>query len=160
MPRKRCCGLVVDEPHCGKFIPEGIADSSTVVLGVEELEAIRLKDLLGYDQSICANEMGLSRPTFQRVLRSARAKVALALVEGQTINIQGGNYMVKNRIFECSKCGHTWEVEPCTDGGKHGYEIPCPKCGSMDKLKIDAEGQKHACAGRGHAHGGGCCCGH
>lgn len=157
MPRKRCCGLVVNEPYCTTFIPAGVPNSAIVVLGIEELEALRLKDLLEYDQCTCASEMGLTRPTFQRILHSARAKVTAALVKGQKIVIQGGNYMVKNRIFECVKCGHVWEVEPCTNGGKHGYEIPCPKCGSMEKIKIDAEGRRHACAGKGH---GGGCCGH
>lgn len=71
---------------------------------------------------------------------------------------------MKNRKFECQDCSYTWEVEPCTKGGKHGYEIACPKCGSMKKIKIDESGQKHVCGGgshHGHEHGhGGGCCGH
>ena len=39
-----------------------------------------------------------------------------------------------NRVFQCLDCNHQWEVEPCTEGGKHGYEIPCPTCGSEKKL--------------------------
>jgi phage FluMu protein Com len=64
----------------------------------------------------------------------------------------------KNRRFECEDCGHIWEVEPCTAGGMHGYEIPCPKCGSMNKIKIGDDGQRHMCGGGHHEHGGGCCC--
>lgn len=66
-----------------------------------------------------------------------------------------------NRKFECQDCGHVWEVEPCTNGGKHGYELACPKCGSMKKIKISEDGQKHVCSGGHHGeheHGG--CCGH
>lgn len=158
MPRKRCCGWVDMAPDCRRFVP----DSATVnpqqtVLHMEEMEALRLKDLEGLEQGDCAVEMGLSRPTFQRVLRSARQKVAEALLLGNVIIIDGGNYKMKNRVFECVDCAHVWEVAPCSEGGKHGYEIACPNCGSMKKLKLD-NGVKHACAG-GHGHGGGGCCG-
>jgi len=157
MPRKRCCGLIETEPTCQQFTAEGEQKANFVELRVEELEALRLKDLGRIDQGDCAMAMGLSRPTFQRLLQSARTKVALALVEGQSIIIKGGNYMVKNRVFECQECSHKWEVEPCVEGGKHGYEIPCPQCGSMKKNKLD-NGVKHACGGgHDHEHGGGCC---
>lgn len=158
MPRQRCCGLVDEEPVCRKFLPEGEQGQKPVVVQIEELEAIRLKDIKEYEQAICAAVMGLSRPTFQRILHSARRKIAAALVEGRAIVIEGGNYIMKNRVFECVDCHHVWEVEPCTEGGKHGYEIACPQCGSMKKMKLD-NGVKHACGGQ-HGHGGGCCGGH
>ena len=169
MARKRCCGLIEHEPDCQRFISEGHKKSKVIELGVEELEAVRLKDLGSLDQADCAAAMGLSRATFQRILQSARRKIAMALVEGRSIIIKGGNYMVKNRVFECQDCGHKWEVEPCTAGGKHGYEIACPQCGSMKKNKISEDGAKHACGGghghghdhgHDHKHGGGCCGGH
>ena len=165
MPRKRCCGLIEREPQCQRFMPEGPQQVKAVELRVEELEAVRLKDLGRMDQAGCAATMGLSRATFQRILQSARTKIAMALVEGWSIIIKGGNYMVKNRVFECQDCMHKWEVEPCTAGGKHGYEIPCPLCGSMNKNKLSEDGTKQACGG-GHDHGhdhkhdGGCCGGH
>ncbi|MBP2636364.1 MAG: hypothetical protein H6Q72_2271 [Firmicutes bacterium] len=166
MPRQRCCGLVDEEPVCRKFSPENEQGEKPVVLLYEELEAIRLKDIKEYEQAICASVMGLSRPTFQRILHAARRKIATALVEGRAIVIEGGNYIMKNRVFECVECQHVWEVPPCTEGGKHGYEISCPKCGSMKKMKLD-NGAKHACGGQpqhehehGHGHGGGCCGGH
>ena len=62
-----------------------------------------------------------------------------------------------NRIFECAACGDTWQEPDCTAGGKHGYEIACPKCGSMHKLRIEADGQKTSCGGHQGGHGG--CCG-
>lgn len=46
------------------------------ILKLEELEAIRLKDLEGLEQEECAEKMEVSRPTFQRILLSAREKVA------------------------------------------------------------------------------------
>jgi predicted DNA-binding protein (UPF0251 family) len=158
MARQRCCGLVEEEPYCRRFTADDGGDTDLIVLQVEELEAVRLKDLTGMDQSASAASMGLSRATFQRILQSARGKIALALVTGQTIMIQGGSYMVKNRKFQCQDCNHIWEVAPCSEGGKHGYEIECPQCGSMKKIKIAEDGQKHVCGGgHGHHHGGGCC---
>jgi hypothetical protein len=102
--------------------------------------------------------MGVSRATFQRILGAARLKIATALVEGRPIIIRGGNYLIKNRVFECLDCGHLWEEEPCTAGGKHGFEIACPKCGNMKKLRLD-NGIVHTCSGgpRGEQGHGGCC---
>ena len=161
MPRRRCCGWVDQEPQCRRFTPESRTDAQPVAVGVEELEAVDLKDLEELDQAACAAVMNVSRPTFQRILQAAREKIAMALVQGRTILIEGGSYMVKNRVFECRDCGHTWEVAPCTEGGKHGYELACPQCGSMSKMKVDESGVKHACGGQhhghGHSHGGGCC---
>lgn len=160
MPRKRCCGFIEEYPVCRKFQSTHTDQTNCIVLALEEMESVRLKDLEGLDQEECAKAMNLTRPTFQRLLASARFKIASALVNGQTIIIEGGHYQVKNRVFECLDCGEIWEVEPCSEGGKHGYEIACPKCGSMKKTKI-VDGERHACGGAGH-HGhenGGCGCG-
>lgn len=161
MPRRRCCGLIDDAIVCQTFIPLGQSCLEEINIKLEELEAIRLKDKVGLDQAECAASMGVSRATFQRILGAARSKIASALVEGRPIIIRGGNYLMKNRVFECVGCGHVWEVEPCAAGGKHGYEIACPKCGSMKKMKL-GNGSKHTCSGQHHdGHGqGGCCGGH
>ncbi len=159
MPRKRCCGIIDEYPVSCKFVSTQ-NERETISLGAEEVEAVRLKDMKGYDQAECARKMGLTRPTFQRILAAARKKIATALAEGKTIMIEGGNFIMKPRVFECLDCGETWEEAPCTEGGKHGYEIACPKCGSMNKVKI-TDGERHACGGHeGHGHGGGCGCGH
>lgn len=156
MPRRRCCGIVDSEPVCRRFAPLEQDSGQPVTLHFEEMEAIRLKDHKGMDQADCALTMGLSRPTFQRILHSARSKVATALVEGRAINIEGGNYIMKNRVFECSGCQHIWEEAPCSESGRHGYEIACPKCGGMKKMKL-VNGIKHACGGGHHGSEGGCC---
>jgi len=160
MPRQRCCGKIDEEPVCQKFHPDQGPAEPAVILFYEEVEALRLKDLEGLDQEGCAEKMALTRPTFQRLLQSARRKVSTAIVEGRTIMITGGNYQMSNRVFECVDCTHVWEEAPCTAGGKHGYEIACPKCGSMRKTKL-MNGVRHACGGHGHSHehgqGGGCC---
>ena len=71
-----------------------MAQLEEVVLGVDEVEAIRLKDYVGLDQEECAMRMNLAQSTFQRILTQARAKVASALVQGKALRIEGGNYLV------------------------------------------------------------------
>ena len=72
-------------------IEEGTEENQ---LKLEELEAIRLKDLLGLEQEECAVRMEVSRPTFQRILLSAREKVADSLLNGKAIRIEGGNFRI------------------------------------------------------------------
>lgn len=108
------------------------------VLSVEELEAVRLKDLEGLEQEECAERMQVSRPTFQRVLVSAREKIARALVEGAAIRVEGGNYRVAKREFRCRACGHEFEVPFGT--GQRGVEITCPRCGAGEVHRTDQNG--------------------
>lgn len=164
MARRRCCGIVAQKPRCKLFCARGSAEEREAVrLCLEEYEAVRRKDYLAQEQAQAAQCMELSRPTFQRVLQSARRKIAQALVEGRTISIEGGNYQMAKRVFECQSCGRIWEEPSCAEGGKHGYEIECPQCGSIEKAKLE-NGKKHVCAGHahagGHGHGGGCCSHH
>ena len=58
-----------------------------IQLNLDELEALRLCDLLGLDQESAGERMGVSRGTVQRLLSSARAKVADALVNGKAVVI-------------------------------------------------------------------------
>ena len=66
---------------------------------------------------------------------------------------------MEERTFECASCGHIWKVEPCSEGGKHGYEIPCPECSGISKLKVMEDGTRSACGGKARGHGGGNGCG-
>lgn len=54
----------------------------------DELEALRLADLEGLYQEAAAERMGVSRPTFARILTRARSAVARALV-GERILVVG-----------------------------------------------------------------------
>ena len=58
-----------------------------VQLSKDEMEAIRLADLQGLYQENAANKMEISRPTFGRILSSARAKIADAFINGKAIEI-------------------------------------------------------------------------
>src|SRR5574344_694836 len=81
-------------PTISYFAPsdEDVSELPKNILKLEELEALRLKDLEGLEQEECADKMEVSRPTFQRILLSAREKVADSLVNGKIILIEGGNF--------------------------------------------------------------------
>lgn len=61
-----------------------------VVLGLDEFEALRLADHEGLYQEAGAQRMGVSRQTFARILDEAHHKLALVLVEGLALRIDGG----------------------------------------------------------------------
>lgn len=88
MKRRRVCGL----PAHSRFGPPGRASGPPIILAVDEYETIRLIDLLGLSQEECALQMGVARTTVQGIYQSARRKIAQALVEGQPLVIQGGEY--------------------------------------------------------------------
>jgi len=94
------CRRVWWEPGVTVFKPSGVEASSLqgVRLSVEEAEAIRLIDARGMEQTVAAKKRRVSQPTFSRVLGSARKKIADALVEGKTIKIEGGDYVVEKGV--------------------------------------------------------------
>ena len=96
MPRPRKCRRVSSRPIHGFYRPQGVPlqDLKGVTLPVEGLEAIRLADAQGLDQETAALRMGVSRPTFSRILSDARRQVARALSSGWAIRIEGGDYEV------------------------------------------------------------------
>ncbi|MBW2989061.1 DUF134 domain-containing protein [Candidatus Woesearchaeota archaeon] len=142
-------------PDVDYFKPRGIPVSSINImeLKLEELEAVRLADYEGIGQVNASKKMGVSQPTFHRILDEARKKIAEALVTGKAIKIYGGTYKMPGRdgtgprgqgpiagrgmgrgqgyggpsACRCPKCGE--EIphvrgNPCTSQ-------KCPKCGSM-----------------------------
>jgi len=136
MPRPHKRRMVAHIPSCDRFQPTGRhpANGEQIRLFWEELEAIRLKDLEGLDQLQAAEKMEVSRPTFQRILRSARNKVAQALVNGLAIRVDGGHFRLTTRLVRCRQCGHKWQSES-QNGGRHkvdGFHLICPECGSDD----------------------------
>ncbi len=59
-----------------------------VYLDYDELEAIRLKDLLELEQGKAAEMMQISQPTFSRIIERARKKVADSIVNGKALKIK------------------------------------------------------------------------
>ncbi len=105
MVRPKKCRMVSMLPDANYFKPAGIPLHylNEIHLSVEEAEALRLKDLEGLEQVEGAVKMGVSRPTFQRVLSSARKKVADALLNGKAIKIEGGNFQIIKPGLCCCK---------------------------------------------------------
>jgi predicted DNA-binding protein (UPF0251 family) len=87
LPRRVCCAIGVRG-----FRPIGKPACATdlVTIGRDELEAIRLADLEGLYQEAAAERMGVSRPTFARIVTHARALVADALVAGKALLVEPG----------------------------------------------------------------------
>jgi predicted DNA-binding protein (UPF0251 family) len=76
--------------HHNCFKPCGMPGHSMdyINLSKDEMEAIRLADFEEMYQEDAAREMEISRPTFSRILNSARKKIATALIEGRAIEIE------------------------------------------------------------------------
>jgi predicted DNA-binding protein (UPF0251 family) len=91
MPRPRKQRRLSRIPKPAIYKPAGVPLDGLrqVVLIPEELEALRLSDLEGLSQNESAIQMGVSRSTFQRILDRAHRQVALALVEGQALYLEG-----------------------------------------------------------------------
>lgn len=120
-------------PTVPYFIPaekdmDGVPEN---ILKLEELEAIRLKDLEGLEQSECAEKMEVSRPTFQRILLSAREKIADSLVNGKIIHIEGGNFTRNICPARCLDCGNEWTESYENMVSIKNGEYACPDCGSQ-----------------------------
>jgi uncharacterized protein len=106
MVKPKKCRLVSSLPGVTYFKPAGIPLKflSEVCISVEEIEALRLKDVEGLEQAEGAARMEISRPTFQRVLSSARKKVAEALVSGKAMRIEGGSFSIAGEAISCPQC--------------------------------------------------------
>ena len=103
MARPHCCRRISREPASPRFGPPGRAAHGRggIVLALDEFEAIRLADFEGLYQEEGATRMGVSRPTFGRILASARRKVARALVAGEGLRIEGGNVEMRGGRRRC-----------------------------------------------------------
>jgi len=85
---------------------------------VEELESIRLKDYQRLSQEEAAEKMGVSQPTFHRIVSEAHRKIAEAFVEGKAIRIEGGNYVILSANNETHV--PIPKVSPGWKRGRHG----------------------------------------
>jgi uncharacterized protein len=157
MARPRRERRIFFQPDVTYFKPAGVPmiHLNETTLSFDELEAIRLIDSEGLDQTKAAKKMKISQSTLSRLLKEGRKKLADAIIQGNSIKIQGGNFkmampkvrglgMGGGRGFGggrmggfaagpsgncvCPKCGYK---EP------HQTGVPClqkrcPKCG--DKM--------------------------
>lgn len=114
----------------------GVSESSStteqfVILTVAEFEAMRLKHYINLNQKEAAEKMGVSQPTFSRILENAHQKATQALMEGKEIKVYGGNIDYKQGFigYGCLNCDKEWEDENASKDKK----VNCPKCES-DKI--------------------------
>ncbi len=126
-PRKK--RNVLYPPKALYFKPQGRQPSNQpdVILTIDEYEAIRLADHRKLKQEEAAKKMNISRPTFTRLIESARNKIAQAIVNGRPIRIEGGDFIfLKNRI-KCRSCGYVWESKTSNTN-----QVNCPSCYSSE----------------------------
>jgi len=95
-----------------------------VQIKIEELEAMRFKDIEGLTQEECAVRMQISRQTFQNVIDEARKKVVTALIGNRAITIGGGHYTKNVCNYKCISCGNETKITY----EEHGPV--CDHCGS------------------------------
>ncbi len=143
MPRPIKCRRVSFMPGATYFKPAGIPMRELEENGVsvEEMEAVRLRDIDGLEQEECARAMNISRQTFQRILESARKKIADALLKGKAIRIEGGHYEMTGRRFRC-RHGHEWNAR--IEAGRPDLPETCPRCDSSEITAVagKAEAEK------------------
>lgn len=130
MPRPTKFRNVEFFPKDTYFVPCGKPKCKIedIVLKLEELEAMRLKDIEGLNQEECAERMNVSRQTFQNIIDSARKKTAIALTEGKAIRISGGHYTTNFCKFKCLECESIYGINYDQD------KKMCPSCGSNKVL--------------------------
>lgn len=75
------------KPDFTLYEPVGRKIEGEIELNADEMEALYLMDYEGLYQEDAANEMGISRPTFSRIIKSARTKTSTALVRGYRLKI-------------------------------------------------------------------------
>ncbi len=130
MARPPCCRRVAALPIAATFgpVPASACAPDQVVIALDEFEAVRLADLEELYQERAAERMGVSRPTFSRIIESAHRKIAEALVSGKSLRIEGGPVRVDAMgISRCPRCGRessgACECSRCR--GDCGVETTC-----------------------------------
>lgn len=92
MPRPRKMKRLGQKPNYNEFGPKGVPNTSFVYLSLEEYETIKLIDKEFKNQEECALSMGVARSTVQKIYSDARTKIATALINGDTLIIEGNDY--------------------------------------------------------------------
>lgn len=76
------------KPHYTSFEASESNSQESIQLLHEEMEALYLMDAKELYQADAASEMGVSRPTFARILKNARQKVTMMLITGSKLQIE------------------------------------------------------------------------
>lgn len=91
MTRPRIPRCIQFKPNVYYFKPQGIPlrQLEEEVIFSDELEALKLYEVDGFDQTQASVKMKISQPTFARLLASANKKIAQAIINGKAIKIEG-----------------------------------------------------------------------
>ena len=132
MGRPKTNRTVKAPPLYAEFKPIGIPGRSLQVqdLSLDEFEALRLADYLGMSQEEAAAEMGVSRPTFARLIEVARKKSVTFLIHGRRLVIGGGPIHFQDNALQCHDCGRLIVVAMTEEMEK------CPACGSTNLVDM------------------------
>jgi predicted DNA-binding protein (UPF0251 family) len=108
------------------FKPSGIRKNQlkNLLMSLDEYEALRLADHLGLEHNQAAEKMSISRPTFTRLISKARNKMAIFLMEGRSLQIEGGAVHFSQNNIKCLDCGNIYSDE------LNREMYICPDCGS------------------------------
>ena len=120
------------QPDVTYFKPARIpmVNLKETVLSFDELEAIRLIDSEKMEQHKAGEKMKISQSTLSRLLRTGRKKLADAIINGQAIKIQGGNFKMaqpRGGRFRAPASGGGGRMGGFAAGP--GGICKCPKCG-------------------------------
>ena len=132
MPRSKKEKIVHSPPLFSVYKPAGIMRSELqrLSLALDEYEAIRLADYLGLDHTEAAQEMGISRSTFSRLIEKARQKTARFFIEGKELCIEGGKIHFRGNVIRCHDCGHMFNIDIGQSISK------CPECHSANLVNL------------------------
>ncbi|RKY55839.1 MAG: hypothetical protein DRP89_02510 [Candidatus Neomarinimicrobiota bacterium] len=138
---------VQEPPKIQGMKPIGVPASflENIVLSIDEYEAIRLADYEGLEHEKAAEIMGISRPTFSRLIDKARSKLADSIVAVKELIIEGGSFSFVNDLIRCLDCGEISRfVNP------NFIPETCPNCKSANIVNLN----QWFSVGRGHRRGG------
>ncbi len=112
---RRVCSF----PNNLSFSPETEGSGDTIILTVDEYEAIRLIDKEGLSQEECSVQLGVARTTAQKIYETARKKLADVLVFGLPLKIEGGDFSL------------------CHGGSEFCYKSECNKIHVKEIFKME-----------------------
>ncbi len=113
MPRPRKHRRVCKIPEVTSFSPTNNFDEingNVIVMNIGEYEAVRLIDYEGMKQEECASQMEIARTTVQKMYNDARKKIALMIINGDKLIIEGGSFLVCQESIpgrRCKRCKRT-----------------------------------------------------
>ena len=99
-------------PAAYYFKPRGVPMNKLdeITIDHDELEALRLADILKKSHEAAAQKMKISRATFGRILSRARGKTAEGILSGKAIRIneRREEYSIISSADYCKGCGRRW----------------------------------------------------